>query len=186
MHITRYNIAGLSGQAYQRRLSASHLTSAFRKAGIYPFNSKVVEAADIAPATIYTAQPTTKDTSNENNNNKETTPENDTEILEEDQNSESILAEVNQTDNNPTQNETEVTLEDVTMVGDNEASQQTTDSEKCKIPTSTTSQTNIFLQKRTISSVIPQQKKRKSNYFSVTGNLAKKKNVEYLKEQKLK
>jgi hypothetical protein len=179
MHITRYNIAGLSGQAYQRRLSASHLTSAFRKAGIYPFNSKVVEAADIAPAT-------TKDTINENNNNKETTPENDTEILEEDQNSESILAEVNQTDNNPTQNETEVTLEDVTMVGDNEASQQTTDSEKCKIPTSTTSQTNIFLQKRTISSVIPQQKKRKSNYFSVTGNLAKKKNVEYLKEQKLK
>jgi hypothetical protein len=179
MHITRYNIAGLSGQAYQRRLSASHLTSAFRKAGIYPFNSKVVEAADIAPAT-------TKDTINENNNNKETTPENDTEILEEDQNSESILAEVNQTDNNPTQNETEVRLEDVTMVGDNEASQQTTDSEKCKIPTSTTSQTNIFLQKRTISSVIPQQKKRKSNYFSVTGNLAKKKNVEYLKEQKLK
>ena len=45
------------------------------------------------------------------------------------------------------------------MVGDNEASQQTTDNEKCKSPTSTTSQTKIFLQKRTISSVIPQQKK---------------------------
>jgi hypothetical protein len=59
----------------------------------YPFNSKVVEAAYIAPATIYTAQTTTKDTSNQNN--KEATPENDTEILEEDQNSESILAEVN-------------------------------------------------------------------------------------------
>ena len=70
MHITRYNVAGLSGQAYQRRLSASNMTSAFRNAGIYPFNSKVVEAADIAPATIYTAQPTTKDTSNQNNNNK--------------------------------------------------------------------------------------------------------------------
>jgi hypothetical protein len=93
MHITRYNVAGLSGQAYQRGLSASNLTSAFRKAGIYPFNSKVVEAAYIAPATIYTAQTTTKDTSNQNN--KEATPENDTEILEEDQNSESILAEVN-------------------------------------------------------------------------------------------
>ena len=74
----------------------------------------------------------------------------------------------------------------MTMVGDNEASQQTTDNKKCKSPTSTTSQTKIFLQKRTISSVIPQQKKRKSNYFSVTGNVGKKKNVEYLKEQKLK
>jgi hypothetical protein len=94
MHITRYNVAGLSGQAYQRGLSASNLTSALRKAGIYPFNSKVVEAADIVPATIYTAQPTTRDTSNQNNN-KEATPENDTEILEEDQNSESILAEMN-------------------------------------------------------------------------------------------
>jgi hypothetical protein len=92
---------------------------------------------------------------------------------------------VNQTENNPTQNENEVTLEDVTMVGDNETSQQTTDNEKGRSPTPTTSQTKIFLQKRTIPSVIPQQKKRKSNYFSVTGNVAKKTNVEYLKEQKL-
>lgn len=55
---------------------------------------------------------------------------------------------MNQTENNPIRNE--VTLEDVTMIGENEASQQTTGNEKCKYLTSPTFQTKIFLQKRTI------------------------------------
>ena len=50
--ITKYQVAALTHKPYLKSLTAENLASAFRKTGIYPFNSKVMTASQVAPATI--------------------------------------------------------------------------------------------------------------------------------------
>ena len=50
--ITKYQVAALTYKPYLKLLTAVNLASAFRKKGIYPFNSKIVTATQVARATI--------------------------------------------------------------------------------------------------------------------------------------
>ncbi|KAH3730083.1 hypothetical protein DPMN_056062 [Dreissena polymorpha] len=51
--ITRYEVARLTARPYGRAFSPDNITSAFRKAGIYPFNPDVITLTATAPSSIY-------------------------------------------------------------------------------------------------------------------------------------
>ncbi|XP_045178261.1 jerky protein homolog-like isoform X2 [Mercenaria mercenaria] len=53
MQVTRYNIAELAGNAYNKGVTAGNLISSFRKTGIYPLNRMEISCQKTAPATIY-------------------------------------------------------------------------------------------------------------------------------------
>ena len=46
-------MAKLTAKPYVRAVSAENLTSAFRKTGIFPYNSKAITETQVAPATIF-------------------------------------------------------------------------------------------------------------------------------------
>lgn len=50
--ITRNNICPIACKAYSKALSPDNLQNSFKKAGIYPFNPKVVEASCFLPSTV--------------------------------------------------------------------------------------------------------------------------------------
>ena len=51
--ITKYAIAKLTAKPYVKAFSPENLSSAFKKAGIYPFNSAVITPEQVAPSLIY-------------------------------------------------------------------------------------------------------------------------------------
>ena len=51
--VTKYAIAELTSKPYVKAMSPENLTSAFKKAGIYPFNSSVISQEQVAPSVIY-------------------------------------------------------------------------------------------------------------------------------------
>ena len=53
LSITKYKVAKLTAKPYARAVSAENLASAFRKTGIFPYNSKAITETQVAPATIY-------------------------------------------------------------------------------------------------------------------------------------
>lgn len=53
--ITKYAIAELTSKPYVKAMSPENLSSAFKKAGIYPFNSSVISQEQVAPSVIYRA-----------------------------------------------------------------------------------------------------------------------------------
>ena len=50
--ITKYAIAKLTAKTYVKAFSPENLSSAFKKAGIYPFNSAVITPEQVAPSLI--------------------------------------------------------------------------------------------------------------------------------------
>ena len=52
--ITKYSIAKLTAKPYVKAFSPENLSSAFKKAGIFPFNSSVITPEQVAPSIIYT------------------------------------------------------------------------------------------------------------------------------------
>ena len=58
MQITRYNVAGISGRAYNKGLTPENLISSFRKTGIYPVRRQVIDEIKTAPSIIYSDQET--------------------------------------------------------------------------------------------------------------------------------
>ena len=56
MAITRYDIAQIASRAYSKGLSSDNLVSAFRKAGICPFDPNVVPAEKLAPSQVVEGQ----------------------------------------------------------------------------------------------------------------------------------
>ncbi|KAH3733473.1 hypothetical protein DPMN_039901 [Dreissena polymorpha] len=55
--ITRYEVARLTARPYGKAFSPNNITSAFRKAGIYPFNPDVITSTATAPSSIYKHPP---------------------------------------------------------------------------------------------------------------------------------
>ena len=53
LSITKYEVTKLTVKPYVRAVSTENLTSAFRKTGIFPYNSKAITENQVAPATIY-------------------------------------------------------------------------------------------------------------------------------------
>ena len=53
LSITKYEVAKLTAKPYVIAVSAENLTSAFRKTGIFPYNSKAITETQVAPASIY-------------------------------------------------------------------------------------------------------------------------------------
>ena len=51
--ITKYAIAKLTAKPYVNLFSPKVLSSAFKKAGIYPFSSAVITQGQVAPSLIY-------------------------------------------------------------------------------------------------------------------------------------
>ena len=51
--ITKYAIAELTARPYVKAMSPENLTSAFKKAGIFPFNNSVISVEQVAPSIIY-------------------------------------------------------------------------------------------------------------------------------------
>jgi len=51
--ITRYNICEIACGVYQKALSSENLVSGFRKTGIFPLNSTVIDATVLMPAEIF-------------------------------------------------------------------------------------------------------------------------------------
>ena len=56
--ITKYQVAELTSRPYMKSLTPENLTAAFRKTGIYPFDSQVISDSQVAPAVIYQSQQT--------------------------------------------------------------------------------------------------------------------------------
>jgi hypothetical protein len=63
MSITKYNLAELTSKPYIKAMRPENLMSAFRKAGVYPFNCQVITPSQVAPAVIYKAIEPTQDDS---------------------------------------------------------------------------------------------------------------------------
>ena len=53
LSITKYEVAKLTAKPYVRAVSTENLTSAFRKTGIFLYNSKAISETQVAPAAIY-------------------------------------------------------------------------------------------------------------------------------------
>ena len=53
IHITRYNIAEISGTAYNKGVSPDNLVGAFRKTGVLPMGKMAIEDVKTAPSAIY-------------------------------------------------------------------------------------------------------------------------------------
>ena len=51
--ITKYEVAKLTVKLYVRAVSTENLTSAFRKTGIFLYNSKAIAETQVAPAANY-------------------------------------------------------------------------------------------------------------------------------------
>ena len=51
--ITRYDICELASKIYSRALSSENLQSAFKKAGIFPFNPSVISVDSVKPAEVF-------------------------------------------------------------------------------------------------------------------------------------
>ena len=51
--ITKYAIAELTARPYVKAMSPENLTSAFKKAGMFPFNNSVISVEQVAPSIIY-------------------------------------------------------------------------------------------------------------------------------------
>ena len=64
MQITRYNVAGISGRAYNKGLTPENLISSFRKTGIYPVRKQMIDEIKTAPSIIYSDQETSSFKSN--------------------------------------------------------------------------------------------------------------------------
>ena len=54
--ITKHAIAKLTAKPYVKAFSPENLSSAFKKAGIYPFSSAVITPEQVAPSLIYRAE----------------------------------------------------------------------------------------------------------------------------------
>ena len=54
--ITKYAIAKLTAKPYVKALSPENLSSAFKKSGIYPFDSAVITSEQVAPSLTYRAE----------------------------------------------------------------------------------------------------------------------------------
>ena len=54
--ISKYQVAELTARPYSKALTAENLCSAFRKTGVYPFNSKAVTDSQVAPSIMYPIQ----------------------------------------------------------------------------------------------------------------------------------
>ena len=53
--ITRYEVAALTTRPYLKALCPENIQAGFRKSGIYPYNTQVFSASQLAPAVIYHA-----------------------------------------------------------------------------------------------------------------------------------
>jgi hypothetical protein len=53
IQINKFNVASISGKAYNKGLTADNLVSSFRKTGIYPLERKQISEVKTAPSTIY-------------------------------------------------------------------------------------------------------------------------------------
>ena len=82
--ITRYEVAKLTAGPYTRAFSPENIISAFRKAGICPFNNEIINESQTAPSSIYNSK---QDNDQEPENNCTTTA---TESLPLEQNQETI------------------------------------------------------------------------------------------------
>ena len=51
--ITRYEVARLTAKPYLKAMSPHNISSAFCKAGIFPFDKEQIKSVDMAPAAIY-------------------------------------------------------------------------------------------------------------------------------------
>ena len=60
MQINRYNIAEISGKAYNKALTPDNLIAAFRKTGISPLRRNIISDDKTAPSTIYIEQSATE------------------------------------------------------------------------------------------------------------------------------
>lgn len=181
--ITKFNIGKLSGTAYQKALSAGNLTAAFKKTGIFPFNPKAVDREEIAPATIYKKS---------NNDDCTQDPEHAENLVEiPSRSTEGQLEKTPPADINSSPHDETDTNKDTVLNQENN-SQPSLPEEvpvtpiyvaepivECalQIP----SKVNNFLENRSIVSVERTEKKR--NYFTCTGYLGKKKNLDYLSQK---
>ncbi|KAL4231771.1 hypothetical protein ACF0H5_009347 [Mactra antiquata] len=62
-YISRYEVAKLTARPYAKAFSPENIVSSYKKAGIYPFNAKVIVETQTAPAEIYPSEfaPSTRD-----------------------------------------------------------------------------------------------------------------------------
>jgi hypothetical protein len=56
-------VAALSSKAYDLALSASNLKSAFRRSGLFPYDSSAIDNEKLTPATAFSVSPRTISTS---------------------------------------------------------------------------------------------------------------------------
>ena len=60
--ITKYEVAKLTSKPYLKAVCPENVVSAFRKSGIYPYNSKTITPSEVAPAVIYETEMTESET----------------------------------------------------------------------------------------------------------------------------
>lgn len=192
--ITKFNIGQLSCSAYQKGLSPHNLTSSFKKSGIYPFNPKAIDTSELAPATIYHKEMNDDNILGETEaafnpmpgitNSTTNLTIQQFEILST-QNGNEIQSDDDESNSHPLLVPPEnfdpiYTAEPLIELNTSNKSttqcNQTTDTESNNL--------SGFLRKRSIISVVKTEKKR--NQFMLTGNLGKKKNINYLKQSKQK
>ena len=165
--ITKYQVAELTSRPYMKSLTPENLTAAFRKTGIYPFDSQVISDSQVAPAVIYQSQQTEQPDAK----SYETNPPEDTlHVQDHGELSQSSpdLHEPSQ----PTHG-----LHEVTQSALDQDPPETT----CKHDTNAT-----FFQQRTITSAVKNRTKRKFVPPFLTGNLLKKSVTDILHEQATK
>lgn len=51
--ISRYNIGSLASKAYTKALSPENFQNAFRKTGIYPFDSSAIDGSILEPSRVF-------------------------------------------------------------------------------------------------------------------------------------
>ena len=164
--ITKYQVAALTHKPYLKSLTAENLASAFRKTGIYPFNSKVMTASQVAPATIYRSEVSME-----------------TDETQQPNVGEDADAETQQLDHT----EDLVTLD---IIDNQEEKILTQPCESNKTPakeaTPSLSKSDDFFKARTITSVVKPKQKKKFVPPLLTGNLFKSSVTETLKEQAIR
>lgn len=155
--ISRYEVADLTAKPYIKAVCPANVISAFRKSGIYPFDSHAITPSETAPSTIYITE------SPQNHPSTPTTCN----VPDETQLQDAHIAGIH--DNHDPQTGTTQTQDIVMPV------QHT--------PSTETAQTNHIkdlLNAKKITTIVQRPKKRFVTPYAISGNLMNKTNIDSL------
>ena len=157
--ITKYEVAKLTAKPYLKAVCPENVVSAFRKSGIYPYNSNTILPSQLAPSIIYETE-TIPETGSA------IIPDTETETIP---NTNSIDPEV--------QEEPESAIETQPPPAEVESPEPAM---LCEASKDNSEIMQNFFNERKITKVVSKPKKKFVTPYKVTGSLMKKSNIESL------